>query len=108
MPIEIKRWGERLTKSWMLEEYAPGRRNLTKIMSEPLLEELISYNEDGNFDRVMALFCVMIYRFELSNVEVRKRDEEVKKAQLFPEPLFLEHSIGNSDPWEMASNRIII
>jgi hypothetical protein len=90
MPIEIKRWGERLTKSWMLEEYAPGRRNLTKIMSEPLLEELINYNEDGNFDRVMAFFCVMIYRFELSNIEVRKRDDEIRRTQLFPEPLFLD------------------
>ena len=90
MPIEIKRWGERLTKSWMLEEYAPGRRNLTKIMSEALLEELISYNEEGNFDRVMAFFCVMIYRFELSNIEVRQRDTEIKRTQLFPEPLFKE------------------
>ena len=95
MPIEIKRWGERLTKSWMLEEYAPGRRNLTKVMSEGLMEEFINYNEEGNFDRVMAFFCVMIYRFELSNIAVKKRDDEIKKTQLFPEPLFLEQTIDN-------------
>jgi len=51
MNKEIKLWGERLIRDWLNEEYAPGYKNLTKIFSEALLEELISYNEDGNFDR---------------------------------------------------------
>jgi hypothetical protein len=62
-------------------------------MSEPLLEELISYNEEGNFDRVIAFFLIMIYRHELSNVEVKKRDSDIKRTQLFSEPLFLQNII---------------
>jgi hypothetical protein len=44
-----------MIKEWLNEEYAPGKKNITRILSEPLLEELISYNDTGNFDRVMAL-----------------------------------------------------
>jgi len=51
----IKRWGEGMIKDWLNEEYLEGKKNLTKILSEPLLEELISYNDTGNFDRVCAL-----------------------------------------------------
>mgnify|MGYP003182686884 CR=1 FL=1 len=40
-----------MIKEWLNEEYAPGKKNLTRILSE----ELISYNDTGNFDRVMAL-----------------------------------------------------
>lgn len=55
MNKQIKQWGEGLIKDWLNEEQAPGKKNLHNILSEPLLEELISYNDTGNFDRVMAL-----------------------------------------------------
>ena len=45
MNKQIKAWGEGKIKDWLNEEYAPGKKNLTKILSEPLLEELISYND---------------------------------------------------------------
>ncbi|MFR0885719.1 MAG: hypothetical protein ACLSGJ_11220 [Lachnospira eligens] len=55
MNKQIKQWGEGLIKDWLNEEQSPGKKNLHNILSEPLLEELISYNDTGNFDRVMAL-----------------------------------------------------
>lgn len=54
MNKQIKQWGEGMIKDWLNEEYAPGKKNLTRILSEPLLEELISYNDTGNFDRCLS------------------------------------------------------
>lgn len=88
MNKEIKLWGERLIRDWLNEEYAPGSKNLTKVFSEPLLEELISYNEDGNFDRVMAFMMIMIYKEELHHVHVKSKKEYDKSRWLFSEPLF--------------------
>lgn len=88
MNVQIKDYGEGLIKEWLNEEFAPGKKNLTKIMSEALLEELIQYNTKGNFDRVIALIMVMIYRLQMHNTYVKKRDSDAKKINLFDKPLF--------------------
>lgn len=54
MNKQIKQWGEGLIKDWLNDEKAPGHKNLHDILSEPLLEELISYNDLGNFDRCLT------------------------------------------------------
>lgn len=54
MNKQIKQWGEGLIKDWLNDEKAPGHKNLHDILSEPLLEELISYNDVGNFDRCLT------------------------------------------------------
>lgn len=51
MNKQIKQWGEGLIRDWLNDEKQPGKKNITEILSEPLLEELISYNDQGNFDR---------------------------------------------------------
>lgn len=86
----IKDWGETLIRDWLVEEYAPGKRNLTKILSEPLLEELIAFNRKrGNFDRIMAFMMVMIYRVQLHELHVKQGEtEKSTKRKLFFEPLF--------------------
>jgi hypothetical protein len=81
----IKDWCEGATRDWLSEEYEPGVKNLTKIMSEPLLEELISFNDKGNFDRVMAFFMVIAYRQELHKVHVKEKKESNRDRLLFPE-----------------------
>jgi len=93
MNKEIKIWGEGLIKDYLNEEFAPGQKNLVKIYSEPLLEELINYNDEGNFDRVMAFMMVMIYREELYNVNVKTKKEYGRERMLFPEPLFKHNLI---------------
>lgn len=90
----IKDYMEGLIKEWLLEEYAPGKLNLTKILSEPLLEELISYNDTGNFDRVIAFGMVMLYRQQLHNIKVKEvKDGERKRRQLFETPLFMSNDM---------------
>lgn len=51
MNKSIKAWGEGLIKDWLNDINADGKKNLYNILSEPLLEELIAYNDIGNFDR---------------------------------------------------------
>lgn len=53
MNKQIKQWGEGLIKEWLNEINANGKKNLYNVLSEPLLEELISYNDQGNFDRCL-------------------------------------------------------
>jgi intein/homing endonuclease len=91
MPKEIKRWMEGLIKDWLNEEYEVGRKNLQKIYSEALLEELIAYDPlHGNFDRVIAFGLCMIYREELYHLTVKQSANENKDALLlFNKPLFL-------------------
>jgi hypothetical protein len=87
MTTGIKDWGEGAIKDWLIGEYAPGKMNLTKIFSEALLEELIAYNAQGNFDRVMAFMMIMIYIKELHFVTVKQKKEFEKKS-LFKDRLF--------------------
>lgn len=62
---QLKDAGERYVKEWLLSELdydENGRpvRAYEKIYSTRLLEELISYRRDGNFDLVSALFmCIL-------------------------------------------------
>lgn len=98
MNKQIKQWGEGLIKDWLNEEQAPGKKNLHNILSEPLLEELISYNDTGNFDRVMALMQVMIYREQLYNLKVKEKKKENKNRILFEGPIFTQEWFHDDDP----------
>ena len=71
-----------------MEEYAPGKKNLTKILSEPLLEELIQCNDKKNVDRVMAFMMVMIYKEQLHNLRVKEKVTIEKNNRLFDVPIF--------------------
>lgn len=97
MNKQIKQWAEGLIKDWLNEEKSPGKKNLHEILSEPLLEELISYNDTGNFDRVCALFQIMIYREQLYNLKVKEKKEENKNRILFEGPIFTQDWYHDDD-----------
>lgn len=64
MTPQLKDAGERYVKEWLLtildyDENGDPIRVIDRIYSIRLLEELISYNRDGNFDLVSALFMCM-------------------------------------------------
>lgn len=89
MNEQIKIFGEGAIKDYLIDEFAPGQMNLLKIYSEPLLEELINYNDTGNFDRVMAFMMVILYNRELFNVHIKKKKEDTKDSYIFKDPLFI-------------------
>ena len=107
MNKEIKAFGEGKIKDWLNEESAPGQKNLTKILSEPLLEELISYNSTGNFDRCMALIQLMIYKEQLYNTVVKEKVREYKETQLFDGPIFTNDWFQNDVVYNHPSDEII-
>lgn len=77
MTEEIKRYGEGLVNTWLRSTNNGELRNVHKIRCIPLLKELSLYNNDGNFDRVMALICCMYLKEEMRKIEV-KQEEKVK------------------------------
>lgn len=88
MTKEIKAWGIDRIKEWLEEDLGNDTLRLNTIMSEPLLEELIKYNEKINVDRVMALLQIMIYKEQLYNYQVKQKTEKEKQIRLFNAPLF--------------------
>ena len=90
MNKQIKQWGQGLIKDWLNDSGADGVKNVYKIMSEPLLEELISANDNVNTDREMALLQVMVYREQLYNVKVKEVKKENRNRVLFDGPIFTQ------------------
>ena len=90
MNKQIKAWGEGLIKDWLNEINADGTKNLYHILSEPLIEELIAYNDIVNVDRVMAMMQLMIYREQLFNVTVKEKEKANKSRLLFDGPIFAQ------------------
>ena len=90
MNKQIKAWGEGLIKDWLNDINVDGKKNLYNILSEPLLEELIAYNDIINTDRVMSLMQVMIYREQLYNIIVKEKEKVNKDRLLFDGPIFAQ------------------
>lgn len=91
MTVEIKNFGEGLIKDWLITPRGDGRLNLHTILSEPLLEELIAYNDKGNFDRVMAFMTVMFFKEELFTIKLKEDIQENKRISVFPSPIFMNY-----------------
>ena len=85
MVEKIKDYCERLTNSWLRTEYEPGHRNLEKIYSTALLKELIMYNRQGNFDRAISFFMVMLYDQELHEIVVKENKSANRANEFFPQ-----------------------
>ena len=80
MTDKIKEAGEKYINTWLLTERDIDEDgnvilNLHTINSRGLLEELISYNRKGNFDRVMAFMMVMF------QIEADTADYEAEKTK---------------------------
>lgn len=82
---KMKGIGEQYVYDWLAERRGVDDRtgreltNMDFIPSKPLLEELISYNRKGNFDRVMALMGCVIRLEEIHNPHIDK-DKDAKHA----------------------------
>ena len=79
--LEVKKTAVSYLKDWLLaprDKDVNGAQelNLHKIYSIPLLEEIIKFDYEGNFDRVSAMLVAMLYKKELllkpAVTEIRK------------------------------------
>jgi len=75
MTEQRKRQGELYIRDWLItprhtDEKGNTTLNLHRIYDPALLQELIKFNQKGNFDRVMAFMVGMYHTRELYNKEV--------------------------------------
>jgi hypothetical protein len=84
---EIKEEGLNLLKDWMNKPIGastdkhgnpiPPMIQLQKIRNKALLREIIAYNEEGNFDRVIALMLAVIQARQMHKILVEQAKEPV-------------------------------
>jgi hypothetical protein len=87
MTTLIKEELEIYARDWLTTVVEEGKLNLHFIYSKPLLKELISYNDTGNFDRVIAFMLCICNRMQFANI-ISKRKEELKRDPFFSRRLF--------------------
>ena len=73
MNTQVKKDIEIILRDWLLEESGENVLNLHKIYSVPILEELINYNKDGNFDRVIALMLCIVQKHQQHRIKVNSK-----------------------------------
>jgi ribosomal protein S13 len=69
----VNRWGRDLIKEWLISKSLTDENilNVQSIKSPMLVEELIRWNPDGNFDRVSALGMLMILAQDKFKIEAK-------------------------------------
>jgi hypothetical protein len=95
----IKKYGLELALEWLLREAEPGTGilNLHRIKSIPLLDEMIYFNDKGNFDRIDALIYLMIIHEDMWKHKPQFDKEETKNVHPFfkNNPLFVQNKNFN-------------
>lgn len=110
MNEQLKDAGEKYIKSWLLDvqdfdDEGQPIRSLDQIYSIGLLEELISYNRKGNFDRVMALMQVMFQDQEdLHGKEYQPKSKGNDKAKQLLDMMGTMYSKNNNRNLQQSLN----
>lgn len=118
MPKEMKRTCLQDLADWLLTERAlkiDGEKtryiiNLELIYDKGLLQELIKFSQEGNFDRISALLVLMATRREIERQEVEET-RRISGGSIYDRPLFTDYEIDNSDKLplsEMMTPRRIV
>ncbi len=92
MTKDIKLELEIYVRDWLNELNSEGIPNVKFIYSKPLLNELIRYNSEGNFDRVISLMMCILYKIQLTKITIDTRKE--KKIDPFFEKM--ENRVKNT------------
>ena len=88
MSVPIRDFCELKLRDWLLAEFEPGKLNLSRIYSVPLLKELIAYNDTGNFDRVDAFMLCILLEQEHHKLKVVETLENSYIDPFWNRPLF--------------------
>lgn len=102
---KLKELGEIYLKRWLLEQRGVNpytgqeERNLDKLCDRGLIEELISYNRAGNFDRILAFMGAVLQQEQMMfSMTARAPDQETSvAAKFFRDRLLYLPSMSNVD-----------
>jgi hypothetical protein len=94
----VNAYAIRLIKEWLMqsaagEEPESGILNLHKIRSEGLLQELIYYDPNGNYDRISALGMLLILKEDRYNI-YRSANEKPKVVKTLSADDFFANRYG--------------
>lgn len=89
MVDKLKDHGLLLLRDWLQDEYEPGKMNLRKIRSIPLLQELVLFDFDTNVDRISSMI-VMMYAIKENHKQFVIENSTINKFKdpFFTRPLF--------------------
>jgi hypothetical protein len=74
-------------RDWLQESVGEGKMNLHHIYSKPIIKELISYNDVGNYDRVIALMLAVLQREQMFNIAIEEK-KEIERDPYFDRSFF--------------------
>ena len=107
----IQKWGRELILMWLMTPQSPGSELLMlhSIKSIPLLQELIYWNSNGNFDRVDAVQMLLILNEDMQNIEVEQEKPEAALSPFFLRmEMFQEKLRERNDPFAQINKRLEI
>lgn len=88
MTKPIKAELEIMVRDWLKEETDTGIMQLTKIMSIPLLKELVAYDGERNTDRFIAFSLCILQDVEMFRIRAEEK-KEIKRDNFFNRQLFI-------------------
>ena len=99
----INKWARELILTWLVTPVEPDSEvlNLHKIRSIPLLQELVYWHKEGNFDRVSSLGMLMILKDDMAKwIPEIERTKEVVSPFFLRQAMFQEKLRDGNDPFE--------
>ena len=78
-------------RDWLLADAGQEKKNLHKIYSIPLLEELIYYNRDGNFDRFISFALTILHLLQKKKIRI---DDIKAEDRMVNDPFFQRNLNG--------------
>lgn len=75
-------------RDWLQRPVGEDKMQLHFIYSKPIIKELISYNDTGNYDRVIALMLAVAQIEQMYNIAVEEKETEIVRDPFFDRPLF--------------------
>lgn len=91
MTKDIKNELEIYVRDWLMDLNPKGIPNVKLIYSKGLLNELIRYNSDGNFDRAIACMMTIVHKIELTRL-VTEHKKEIQIDPFFTKQLYTNKS----------------
>jgi hypothetical protein len=72
MQKNVKEELEVVLRDWLNMNVGEGKTQINMIFSKPLLKELIQYNPEGNFDRVIAFMLCIAQSMQMHRIIIRE------------------------------------